>query len=79
VDKALINSTVKGMEIKKKKATAKHAKRTTPGEVQSREAQPAHAHTESTVWQKTIIKQNKNRRIALTKKLEKSAPKRKIK
>lgn len=78
-DKALMDSTIKGMKIKKKRGVAKLAKRTTPGEVSHREAQPAHAHIESTEWQKTIIKQNKNRRVLLTKKLQKSTPKRKIK
>lgn len=78
-EKPLMDNTAKGMQVKKKKATGKHSKRTTPGEVPHRESSPAHVHPESDVWQKTLNKQNKTKRVALTKKLEKQKPKRKIK
>lgn len=78
VEKPLLDSTKKSMQIKKKKLHGKkESKRTTPGEVPHRESPPKHIHEESDVWNKTLNKQNKAKRTALTKKLEKRDSKRK--
>jgi len=71
VEKPLMDSTVKNMEIKKKKQHTKHSKRTTPGEVEHRETPPAHEHREGQRWEKTLVKQNKAKRKAITSKLQK--------
>ena len=74
-EKPLMDSTVKGMEIKKKKKQAKHSKRTTPGEVDHRESPPAAQHKEGQRWEKTLTKQNQGKRKALTSKLQKNKKK----
>jgi len=71
VEKPLMESVMKKMQIKKKKKSAKHSKRTTPGEVDHRESSPAHPHTESERWKKTVDMQNNMKRKALTSKLQK--------
>lgn len=72
VEKPLMDQVVKGMKIKKnKRETAKHSKRTTPGDVDHRESPPASIHPESTRWKKTIDMQNKVKRKILTAKLQK--------
>lgn len=71
VEKPLMDSTVKGMEIKKKKKQAKHSKRTTPGEVNHRESPPAYEHREGARWEKTLAKQNQGKRKSVTSKLQK--------
>jgi len=70
-EKPLMDSVAKNMQIKKKKATSKHSKRTTPGEVDHRESPPASIHPESTRWKKTLDLQNKGKRKAFTAKLQK--------
>lgn len=69
--KSLVDATVKGMEIKKKKKQTKHSKRTTPGEVDHRESPPAAEHREGARWKKTLVKQNQMKRQALASKLKK--------
>lgn len=54
---AVIESTQKNMEVKKKKLHANPSKRTTPGEVHGRESAPSNAHNEGTRWIKTLEKQ----------------------
>lgn len=75
-EKPLMDAVVKEMQIKKKKKTTKHSKRTKPGEVDHRESPPASIHPESTRWEKTLVKQNKTHRKELTKKIEKRNSKR---
>jgi|GEM_PF-3471442 len=71
IEKPLMDSVKKQMAIKKKKKTAKHSKRTSPGEVDSREATPAHDHTENERWKKTVNMQNKVKGKILDAKLQK--------
>lgn len=71
VEKPLMEATVKGMEIKKKKKETKHSKRTSPGEVEHRESSPAYEHREGKRWEKTLAKQNTGKRKAVTAKLQK--------
>ncbi len=71
VSKPLIDSTVKGMEIKKTKSHAKHSKRTTPGEVDHRESPPAHIHPENERWDQTLKMQSKGKGKSLDTKLQK--------
>ena len=70
-EKPVLASTVKKMEVKKKKKTAKHSRRTTPGEVEHRESPPAHIHPEGQRWEKTLVQQSKKQRKVLTSKLQK--------
>lgn len=69
--KSLVDAAIKGMEVKKKKKSGKHSKRTTPGEVDHRETPPAHIHPENERWQKTLEMQSKGKRKSLTSKLQK--------
>jgi len=71
INKSLVDSVAKGMEVKKKKKHSKHSKRTTPGEVDHRESPPAHPHTENERWEKTLDLQSKGKGKSLTAKLQK--------
>jgi hypothetical protein len=71
IEKPLMDSVVKKMQMKKKKKETKHSKRTTPGEVEHRESPPAHIHPEGERWKKTLDVQNRNKRKILTTKLQK--------
>lgn len=70
-EKPLMKAVVREMEIKKKKKLTKHSKRTTPGEVDFRDAAPASVHPESTRWKKTGDLQSRMRGKALSAKLRK--------
>ncbi|HSX12128.1 MAG TPA: hypothetical protein VLF61_01395 [Rhabdochlamydiaceae bacterium] len=73
-DKRLLDSELKNMKIKKKVDTVSyhtHSKRTTPGQVEGRDAAPAHVHKESTRWNKNLKLQNVARNKSLTKRLSK--------
>lgn len=69
-DKNALESELKRMAIKKKKTSPsqKHSKRTTPGEIEGRDAAPAHVHVESDRWNKTIRIQTAERNKVFTKK-----------
>jgi hypothetical protein len=71
VEKPLMDAVKKKMVIDKKKKTAKRSKRTTPGDVDHREAAPAHVHTENEWWKKTVDMQNKVKGKILNAKLQK--------
>ncbi len=71
VKKSLVDSTIKGMEVKKTKLEAKHSKRTTPGEVEHKESTPAHAKVENERWEKTKEIKSKGKGKSLTAKLQK--------
>lgn len=74
-DKALLDATMKRVAIKRTKKTSPHSKRTTPGEVLTMDATPAHAHREGARWDKTLGVQNKFSGKNLTAKLQKRAVK----
>lgn len=74
-DKAVVESLVKNMEIKKKKAKAKQSKRTTPSELDLHESPRASSHIEGERWEKTIVKQSVGKGKALTSKIVKRATK----
>ncbi len=74
-DKALVESLVKNMEVKKTKLNAKHSKRTTPSEIDTHESAPAYVHKEGARWEKTVVKQSVGKGKALTSKIVKRATK----
>lgn len=69
--KPLIEATIKGMEIKKKKKQTKTSKRTTPGDVHHRESPPANEHREGARSKKNLTKQSLRKRKSITSKLQK--------
>lgn len=73
-DKRLLDSELKRIKIRKKVDTVSyhtHSKRTTPGEVEGRDAAPAIVHKESARWNKNLKLQSVARNKSLTKKLSK--------
>lgn len=77
VERPLMKSVVKEMQVKKKKqAGNKQSKRSTPGEVSHRESSPQHVHPENERWKQTLDKQNKLHRKILTRQLQKRKGKR---
>lgn len=71
IEKPLMESVANQMQIKKKKmATFKKAKRTTPGDVRHRETPPEHIHPENERWKIAVDKQNIYHRKELTRKLQ---------
>jgi hypothetical protein len=79
MEKPLVEKVAQTIRIKKTKKSAKHSKRTTPGQVRHRESPPAHIHPEGEVWNRTSKKQSQINRAALSKKLQKGKSHRKIK
>lgn len=77
--KALIDSVVKNMEVKKTKAKAKRSKRTTPSEMDMHESPRASTHIEGERWEKTLVKQSVGKGKALTSKIVKRASKAPVK
>lgn len=71
LEKPILDSNIKNMQIKKKKQVGKHSKRSTPGEVEHRESPPAHIHPEGMRWEKTLVSQNKVKGKILNNKLRK--------
>ena len=73
-EKSLLQSFKKELSIKKKKLTAKHAKRTTPGLV-NQKSPPQSIHIEGTRWIKTMNKQSEARAKVLNRKIAKKRTK----
>jgi hypothetical protein len=68
-DQSLLASLKKNFAIKKKKISARHSKRTTPGSVEGQPSAPASVHPEGKRWEKTLQLQNNAGRKALSAKL----------
>ncbi len=64
----LLNSSQKGMSIKKKNIHKNISHNTTPGLTPGRDSAPAHVHPEGKRWIKTMIKQNQTQRAIQTHK-----------
>lgn len=68
--KELLDSELKNMALKKRRDNPKRkpSQRTTPGEVEGRNSNPAHFHQESVRWNQALKKQNKVKRVEFAKK-----------
>lgn len=77
--KALVESVVKSMEVKKTKAKAKQSKRTNPETMDFHESPRASSHIEGERWEKTVVKQSVGKGKALTSKIVKRATKAPVK
>lgn len=70
-DKPLLEAFKKNIAIKKKKRTAPHSKRASPGSVEGQPAAPAYPNKEGARWAKTLTLQAKTQGKQLVKKLSK--------